>query len=110
MGEPLLVDLVTEIEDAMKETSPVLSGFNLFNRECLDKSEQNRKELSQVLINHYGYVKSDSFEGRAISAVPVSNLIHGANELEDFMEAFDEGVEHLSDKLKKGLLKNLKTL
>ena len=26
-GEPLLVDLIAEIEDAMKETSSVISGF-----------------------------------------------------------------------------------
>ena len=42
---PLLADLNAEIEDTMEETSPVLSGFDLFNAECLDKSEQNRKEL-----------------------------------------------------------------
>ena len=63
VGESLLVDLIAEIENAMKETTPVLSGFDLFYPECLEKSEQNRKELSQILINHYGYVKKDSFEG-----------------------------------------------
>ena len=42
---PLLADLNAEIEDTMEETSPVLSGFDLFSAECLDKSEQNRKEL-----------------------------------------------------------------
>ena len=52
MGEPLLV-LISEVDDAVKETSPVLSGFDLFNSECLDKPEQNKKELSQILINHY---------------------------------------------------------
>ena len=91
MDEPLLVDLVTEIEDEMKETSPALSGFDLFNPECLDKSGKIRKELSQILINHHSYVKSDSFEDQAVSAVPVINLIHAANELQDFMEAYDDG-------------------
>ena len=52
VGEPLLV-LISEVDDAVKETSPVLSGFDLFNSECLDKPEQNKKELSQILINHY---------------------------------------------------------
>ena len=45
VSEPLLADLIAEIVDTMKETSPVLSGFDLFNPESLDKSEQDRKEL-----------------------------------------------------------------
>ena len=53
---------------------------------CLGKSEQNRKGLSEILINHHGYVKSDSLEYRALSAVPVINPIHASSELEDFME------------------------
>ena len=36
----------------MKEASSVLSGFNNFNPESLDKSEQNRKELSQILLDY----------------------------------------------------------
>ena len=72
----LVVDLTIATEDAMKETSPVLSAFDLFNPEWLDKSEQNRKELSQILINHYGYVKSDSFEGQTIHfMLPVNSMI-----------------------------------
>ena len=78
----------------LKETSPVLSGFDLFNPECLDKSEQNRKELSHILTNQI-------LINTTITAVPVINLIHAASELEDFMEAFNDGVEHLSDKLNK---------
>ena len=99
--EQLLADLTAEIEGTMKETLPVLSDFDLLNPECLDKSEQNRKGLSEILINHYSYVKSDSLEDRALSAVPVINPIHAFSELEDFMEAFDNRLEYLSDKLKK---------
>ena len=86
---PFLVDLITEIDDAMKETSPVFSGFYLFNPEYLDKSKQDRKDLSQTLINHYDHVKSDSFEGRKIRAVHVINPIYAASKVEDFMEAID---------------------
>ena len=31
VGDPLITDLIVEIEDAMKETSPALSSFDLFN-------------------------------------------------------------------------------
>ena len=86
---PFLVDLITEIDDAMKETSPVFSGFYLFNPEYLDKSKQDRKDLSQTLINHYDHVKSDSFEGRKIRAVHVINPIYAASKVEDFMEAIE---------------------
>ena len=52
MGDPLITDLIVEIEDAMKETSPVLFGFDLSNPEALDKSKENRKDLLKILCDH----------------------------------------------------------
>ena len=37
---PLKTNLIVEIEDAMKEISPVLFSFDLFNTEALDKSKE----------------------------------------------------------------------
>ena len=53
VGDPLITDLIVEIEDVMKETSPVLSGFDLFNPEALDKSKENRKDLLKILCDHF---------------------------------------------------------
>ena len=73
MGYSLLADLIIEIEDAMKETTLVLSGFHLFKPECFNKSEHVKK------------VKNDSFKGQTICAAPVINPIY-----EYFMEAFND--------------------
>ena len=35
-----MTDLIVEMEDAMKETSSVLSGFTLFNPEGLAKTKE----------------------------------------------------------------------
>ena len=37
VGDPFITDLIVEMEDAMKQTSPVHSGFKLFICEALDK-------------------------------------------------------------------------
>ena len=38
---------------------------------------------------------------KLITAIPVVNPVHATSELEDFMEAFDDGVNFLNEKLKK---------
>ena len=101
VGYPLITDLIVEIEDAMKETSPVLSGFDLFNPETLDKSRENRKDLLKTLCDHDGISVNDSYEGQVTTAIPALNPVHAASELEDFIEAFDDGVNFLNEKLKK---------
>ena len=64
VGEPLVKDLIIEIEDAMKETSPVLSGFDLFNPDAVDKSKENRMDLLKTLCDHYRTSINDSYEGQ----------------------------------------------
>ena len=100
VGDPLMTDLIVETEDAMKETSPVLSGFDLFNSEALDKSKENLKDLSKTLCAHYGISVNDSYEGQVTTAIPLLNPVHVASELKDFMAAFDVGVNFLNEKLK----------
>ena len=40
VGDPLMTDLIVEMEDAMKEISSVLSGFTLFNPEGLAETKE----------------------------------------------------------------------
>ena len=42
-GKPFINDLMTEIEKAMNETSPVLSAFDMFNPQSSDMSYSTRK-------------------------------------------------------------------
>ena len=100
-GEPLVKDLIMEIEDVMKETSPVLSGFDLFNPEAVDKSKENRNDLLKTLCDHYSMSINDSYEGQTTTTAPVINPVHPTGEFEDFMEAFDDAVSFLNKKLKK---------
>ena len=100
-GEPLVKDLIMEIEDVMKETSPVLSGFDLFNPEAVDKSKENRNDLLKTLCDHYSMSINDSYEGQTTTTAPVINPVHPTGEFEDFMEAFDDAVCFLNKKLKK---------
>ena len=97
VGDPLITDLTVEIEDAMKETSPNLSGFNLFNPKPLDKS----KEMRNNLFFHYGISVNNSFEGQVTTAIPEVNPVHASSELQDFKNAFDGGINFLNEKLKK---------
>ena len=101
VGEPLVKDLIIEIEDVMKETSPVLSGFDLFNPDAVDKSKENRMDLLKTLWDNYGTSINDSYEGQATTATTVINPVHAKSEFEDFMEAFDDAVSFLNEKLKK---------
>ena len=100
VGKPLVKDLIIEIEDAMKETSPVLSGFDLFNPDAVDKSKENRMDLLKTLCDHYGTSINDSYEGQT-TAAPVINPVHAKSEFEDFMDAFSDAMSFLNEKLKK---------
>ena len=101
LGEPLLKDLIVEIEDPMKETSPVLSGFDLFNPDAVDKSKENPNDLLKTFCDHYGKSINDSYKGQTTMAASIINPVHATSEFEDFMEAFDDAVSFLNKKLKK---------
>ena len=75
--------------------------FQPFNSEALDKSKENRIDLLKTLSDHYGISVNNSFEGQVTSAIPVVNPVHSASELEDFKEAFGDGINFLNEKLKK---------
>ena len=90
-----------EIKDAMKETSPVLSSFDLFNPEAVDKSKENLTDLLKTLCDHYDTSINDSYEGQTTTAAPVINPVHATSKFEDFMEAFDHALSFLNEKLKK---------
>ena len=99
-GEPLVNNQIIEIEDAMKETATVLSGFDLFNPDTVDKSKENHMDLLKTLRDHYGTSFNDSYEGQTTTAAPAINPVHAKNEFEDFTEAFDDAVSFLNEKLK----------
>ena len=85
----------------MKETSPVLSGFDLFFPDAVDKSKENLMDLLKTLCDHYGTSINDSYEGQTTTATPVINPVNAKSKFEDFMEAFDNAVSFLNEKLKK---------
>ena len=85
----------------MKETSPVLSGFDLFNPDAVNKSRENHMDLLKTLCDHYGTSINNSYKGQTTTATPVINSVHAKSEFEDFMEAFDDAMSFLNEKLKK---------
>ena len=44
---------MTELEEAVDETSPVLTAFNILKSDSLDKSASTRKFHISTLKNHY---------------------------------------------------------
>ena len=53
-GQPMTTSLIAEINDAMEETSPVLSSFDLFNPVAIYKDDKTRRDYLKPLIEHYG--------------------------------------------------------
>lgn len=51
-GNPLMNNM-TELEEAVDETSPVLTAFNILKSDSLDKSASTRKFHISTLKNHY---------------------------------------------------------
>ena len=101
MGDPLITNLIVEIENAMKETASVLSSFDLFNPETLDKLKENQKDLLKTLCDHYGFSINHIYEREVTTAIHMVNSVHAASNLQDFMEVFDDGVRSLNKNLKK---------
>ena len=56
-GEPMITNLIAEVNDAMQETSPVLSAFDLFNPDAVFKDDKSRKAIFNTLTDHYGQPK-----------------------------------------------------
>ena len=100
-GQPMTTSLIAEINDAMEETSPVLSSFDLFNPEAIYKDDKTRRDYLKTLIEHYGECKSDNYENDKITAIPVINKVQAELEYNDFIEDFDAAVTTLNDKMKE---------
>ena len=93
LGQPLTDYLIDKITGAMEETSPVLSGFDLFNPDT-------HQEHFEVLVKHYGTSTTDDFKNVA-KTLPLINTDSALSEYDSFMESFDASVEVLNEKLKK---------
>ena len=89
LGQPLTNDLIDEITGAMEEASPVLSGFDLFNPDCFDKSTETCQEYFEVLVNYYRTSTTDDFENDVTKTQPLINADSALTEYAGFMESFD---------------------
>ena len=103
-GQPMTTSLIAEINDAMEETSPVLSSFNLFNPEAIYKDDKTQRpyiKMIKTLIEHYGECKSDNYENDKITAIPVINKVQAEHEYNDFIKDLDVAVTTINDKMKE---------
>ena len=100
-GEPIITNLIVEVNDTMQETSPVLSAFDLFNPGAVFKDDKSRKEFFNTLTFHYGQPKTDRFENDTVTGIPIINSVEATIEYDDFMEEFDSAVATLNENLKK---------
>ena len=69
VGKPLINDLMTEIEKALEETSQVLTAFDIFNPDNLDKSGSTKKSFVSALINYSGNTLTDTHEKDTNAAI-----------------------------------------
>ena len=102
-GESMITNLIAEVNDAMQETSPVLSAFDLFNPDVVFKDDKSRKEFFSTLTDHYGQPKTDRFENDTVTEIPIINSVQATIECDDFMEEFDSAVATLNENLKKNV-------
>ena len=102
-GEPMITNLIAEVNDAMQETSPVLSAFDLFNPDAVFKDDKSRKEFFNTLTDHYGQPKTDRFENDTVTGIPIINSVQATIEYDDFMEEFDSAVATPNENLKKSV-------
>ena len=100
-GEPMITSLIAEVNDAMQETSPVLSAFDHFNPDAVFKDDKSRKEFFNTLTDQYGQPKTDRFENDTVTEIPIINSVQATIEYDDFMEEFDSAVAALNENLKK---------
>ena len=102
-GEPMITNLIAEVNDAMQETSPVLPAFDLFNPDAVFKDDKSQKEFFNTLTNHYGQPKTDRFENDTVTGMPIINSVQATIEYDDFMEEFNSAVATLNENLKKNV-------
>ena len=100
VAAPMIDHLIKEITDAMKETSPVLTAFDLFNPNSLNKSTEKHKQDLEVLCQHYGQVLIDDYENVTVTAEPIVNNVEADSELYDFAQEFESINESLSEEVK----------
>ena len=98
-GQPMTTSLIAEINDAMEETSPVLSSFDLFNPEAIYKDDKTHRDYLKTFIEHYGECKSDNYENDKITAIPVINKGQAELEYNNFIK--DAAITTLNDKMKE---------
>ena len=97
----MITDLIPEIMDAMEETSPVLSAFDLCNPDAIYKNNDTCNAFLKTLIDHYGQPITDRYENDTTTTIPVINTPQAKVEFEEFMVELDGAVTSLNKKLKK---------
>ena len=61
-SQPVITSLIAKVKDAMHETSPVLSQFDLFNPDAVFKDVELRKEYFRILTDHFGQKKQTAMK------------------------------------------------
>ena len=74
-GQPMITNPITEVNDPMQETSPVLLAFKLCNLHAVFKDVKSRKEYFQILTNYSGQTKTGYHENNTITAIPILNEV-----------------------------------
>ena len=100
-GQPMITNPITEVNDPMQETSPVLLAFKLCNLHAVFKDVKSRKEYFQILTNYSGQTKTGYHENNTITAIPILNEVQAEVKYKDFMEEFDRDAVILIDKVKE---------
>ena len=94
----MITDLIAEITDAMEETSPVLSAFDLFKPDAVYKDNDPRNDFLKILIDHYGQPTTDRYENHTTTTIPVINTPQAKVEFEEFTEELDGTVTPLNER------------
>ena len=90
---------MTEIEKALEETSQVLTAFDIFNPDSLDKSGSTKKSFVSALINYSGNHLTDTHEKDTNAAI-IDEIKTKAEVEADFFESFDASFAKLSNMIK----------
>ena len=57
-GEPMITNLIAEVNHAVQETSPALSVY-VFNPDAVPRDVKSQTDLFKTLMYHYGEAKID---------------------------------------------------
>ena len=99
----MITDLITEIMNAMEETSPMLSTFDLSNPDAIYKDNDIHNAFLKTMIDHYKQPITDRYENHTTRAIPVINTPQTKVEFEEFMEELDGAVTSLNKKFTKNV-------